>query len=181
MEDYERYLAEARRLAQRLGIPEEEIPTREVPAFEGTFVRVSGGTLELVDVERGRPTATRMSGVDELLYQVFRQITWNMACRYELLHRRRGEDFRRQLFAEHERLLGELRPAWAEAIHGHYERVLESYPFNDQMGRWSDRVDELMARGMSREEAAARANADFPLAASPSTRPAVDSARASKR
>src|SRR5262245_62216674 len=161
MEDYEWYLAEARRLAKTLGVPEEEIPTREVPAFEGTFVRVSGGQLELVNVERGRETATRMAGVDELLYAVFRHITWHLAGRFELQHRRRGEDFRRQLFAEHVRLLGELRADWAEAGRREYERVLESHPFNDQMGLWCDRVDELMFRGMRREEDVVWAIEDF--------------------
>lgn len=44
--------------------------------------------------------------LDKLYYEIFKDITFSMAMQYELVHRQKGKDFRRILFAKAEELIG---------------------------------------------------------------------------
>lgn len=73
--------------------------------------------------------------LDELLYRVFDGVTFELACRYELKHRKWGKDSRRILFACQEELLSWLNPAWGERRKREHEQILAQYPFEDGLFR----------------------------------------------
>jgi hypothetical protein len=64
------------------------------------------GQLYYVVVERGQELRRDYAlDTNDLLYRIFADITFSMACDYELEHRISTEDCRRQIFAKQEELL----------------------------------------------------------------------------
>jgi hypothetical protein len=163
-DEYERYLALARSLAAAAGVAAHEVPTRSVPADEGSFVEGTGARLALRYVERGAMKTIAAGDADALAYPVLRSITWSQAIAHELRHRRPGEDSRRQWMHDHVRRMAALRPEWGDATRAHYDEVLVTYPFDDAGTRRRERADELAMRGMCRSEAEAIARQDLPSA-----------------
>ncbi|MDB5208218.1 MAG: hypothetical protein JWR72_3293 [Flavisolibacter sp.] len=53
-----------------------------------------------------------------------------MACNSKARHRIKGEDFRRQLFAKQERLLGQLKEEWSFQKQKDHETILMFTPFD---------------------------------------------------
>src|SRR4051812_13048892 len=93
-------------LASRLGVSDFTI--RRDSRGEGTHVEISDA-YHLISSERGRELEHRTtSDLDELLYWIFRSLTFSMSWDYEVRHRREGEDSRRQAFAKQIELIGIL-------------------------------------------------------------------------
>src|SRR5262249_6300723 len=75
----------------------------------------ANGAMHWVVCERGTEFERRTTFVrDELLYWVFDAVTFEMASRWELAHRKADEDFRKQMFLKQFQLLDALSPDWAE-------------------------------------------------------------------
>jgi len=157
MSVYALYLERARALAARLGMGDGAVPTRELPD-EGVFVR----ELEYVFTERGHEKIERAADVDELLWFVFRDLTFGMATSFEVKHRRRGEDARRQMFAKQAELLDTLVPTWGARVRVAHDAILAEHPFDDQLARRADRWGELIGGGMARAAAVAQATREYP-------------------
>ncbi len=121
-------------LAEQLGAPPHLLPTygySEESARPEIQLDASG--YHFVVSERGNETERHTSfDLDEILYDVFDGVTFDMACTYELNHRDEGQDFRRILFAYQEDLLTQLSPVWGERKNQDHAQVLEKYPFDDQ-------------------------------------------------
>lgn len=158
-EDYHRTAAA---YAERLGVPASALPTRDLPAIEGLFVRESATGLELLYTERGQQRVIASGSPDELVYVVIRDLTGAQAQSWELHHRRRGEDSRRQWMADHVQRMAALSPEWGERVREEYRLVLAVHPFDDQLARRAERWSELMDQGIPRAEAVARAEREFP-------------------
>lgn len=160
---YEAYLTAAVALAARIGVPAAAVPTRDLPSYEGAYVEERAhGTLSLVYTERGLRTDIGTGDADHLVFLVLRQLTREQALAHELRNRRKGEDSRRQWFADHERRMAALDPAWGAAVRREYEHVLFLHPFDDRLARRAERWGELMAQGMDRANAVAQAERELP-------------------
>lgn len=121
-------------LAQRIDAPDNLLPTYGY-TLDGAHPHVeadSNGEYAYVIVERGKELKREIA-IDEndLLYKVFSDVSFSMAVAYEVKHRIKNEDARRQMFAKQEELLGILDPSWRERRSKEHETILRSYPFVD--------------------------------------------------
>ena len=113
-------LLELRRLVrQRAAVieaPESLLPTYVTSDQSGRpHIEREGDELCYVVSERGQEQERRRTREkDELLYWVFRGVTFSMATSWEVAHRQPDEDFRRGLFARQLELLERLEPDWAQ-------------------------------------------------------------------
>lgn len=106
---------------------------RTSAAHDGSsHVELVGGAFHFVVTERGSEYERRETrDPDRVLYWLMSSIASDMALSYELRNRRPEEDFRRQYFAEQERLLRLLNPSWADEFKASTARILEEHPFVD--------------------------------------------------
>ena len=96
----EQIKAEINQQAARIDVPQSLLPTygRSIDGAH-PHIEVDARGYHYVIVERGQENS-RVTTVEleELLFEVFEDITFSIACQYELKHRIEGQDFRRLLF-----------------------------------------------------------------------------------
>lgn len=158
---YEAYLEAALACASAAGAGAGSVPTSERPD-EGCFVVRGARGLRLLYTERGGETLLVEGSPEALVFYVASGITCAMAQRYELEHRRPGEDTRRQWMADHVRRMAALRPSWGARQQAEYDEVLTRHPFDDQLARRAERWSELLRAGLDRDQAVAQATREFP-------------------
>ena len=120
-------------LARVIAAPKETLPTFGYSEQSGRpHVEVDANGYHYVAAERGHEHSRQTtSDIDELLYAVFQDVTFVLACKYELNHRMTGQDFRRIMFAHQEDLLSRLNQSWGERGRLEHTHILEQYPFDD--------------------------------------------------
>ena len=85
-----------------------------------------------VRTERGAEYERRRTRDErELLYWLLGDLTFQLACDFEVRNRRHGEDFRRQLFTKQLEYFGALEAAWAVRCRAEQTEILKDHPFND--------------------------------------------------
>ena len=106
---------------------------RTSPAHDGSpHVEKVGNEWRYIVTERGMELQRRTTvDADEVLYWLVKDVTFELASRYELEHRSPSLDFRRLLFAKEEELLGEISPEWAQRYAAEMQTVLQQHPFVD--------------------------------------------------
>lgn len=73
--------------------------------------------------------------IEDILYPVFRLITFTLASKYEVKHRKEDEDSRRELWKEQLRLLKIINPQFVQICLGEINTILKDYPFKDGKGK----------------------------------------------
>lgn len=68
---------------------------------------------------------------EELIYEVFKDITNKMASKWESQNRKEGEDSRRQLFAKRIELMQRIKPEFGKRIETELQWFLRHAPFKD--------------------------------------------------
>jgi len=121
--------------ANRLHAPPECVRFAETPQHDGSpHIESNGNSFAYVITERGeeyeRKTTTNE---DDILYWLVRDLTREMASRFELVHRKPNVDSRRLLFQKHLELLGKIDDRWQTRLHAEYEIILEKHPYRDTM------------------------------------------------
>jgi hypothetical protein len=122
------------RRAAILGASGDPMPTYgHSEDFGRPHIEVDSRGYHYVVEERGNELKRITTpNLNELLYRVFEAVTFSLACRYEVQHRVRGEDCRRQIFRHQVQLLAKLAPEWAERGANHQREILREHPFNDR-------------------------------------------------
>lgn len=69
--------------------------------------------------------------LEDILYPLFKNITFSLAQEYELNHRRANEDFRRLMWRKQLKLLGKINKDFAEMRKKEIEEILKKAPYND--------------------------------------------------
>jgi hypothetical protein len=120
-------------LAAQIGASVALLPTYGA-ATDGTrpHIEVDSLTYHYVVVERGeelRRTTTR--DYDDLLYYIFADVTFNLACAYELANRIENQDYRRIGFEHQIKLLSKISKKWSEREFNEHEKILHDHPFDD--------------------------------------------------
>ncbi|SDD95042.1 Immunity protein 63 [Mucilaginibacter pineti] len=120
-------------LAQKIDAPEEYLPTYGDSKDGGhPYIEIESGVLFYLAKERGQQTLYYIAlDLDDLLYHIFKDVTFMIATKYELKNRVRGQSFRRILFIEQERLIGVLDEKWQARLQKKHEQILVDHPFND--------------------------------------------------
>jgi hypothetical protein len=103
------------KLAEKINAPQHLLPTYG-HSIDGAHPHIEidkNEQLYYVVVERGQELKRDFAvDIDDLLYRIFADITFSMAVDYEVKHRIESEDFRKQMFAIQEELLGILNGKW---------------------------------------------------------------------
>ena len=120
--------------AEIIGAEPNDLPTFNVPEHSGrAHIEIHGDTYHYAITDRGqefeRYTTTSLH---ELLYRIFRDVTFSMAAHLAHGHQNPGEDFRRAMFTQQLLLLRRLNPAWEARCHLEHLEVLASHPFVDE-------------------------------------------------
>jgi hypothetical protein len=137
-------------LASKIQAPQFLLPTYgESLDNAHPYVEIDrSGLLFYLANERGQEVLRYIAkDIDDLLYNIFKDITFSMATKYELANRVKGQDFRRIYFAEQERLLGILNSDWQLKKHQEFEKTLTDNPFDDFASIRVDYYEELVAHG----------------------------------
>jgi hypothetical protein len=123
-------------IAKQINAPSILLPTFGVNKdFAQPEIRVDGKGYHFVIVERGSELKHQIvKDIDELLYLVFKDITFSMACEYELNNRIEGQDFRRILFSKQLELLSKISDIYYSLGRKEIEEILVKNPFNDKLG-----------------------------------------------
>ena len=121
-------------LAQKVGAPNRLACFHRTPTDSGAaHIEIEGDEYCYVVTERGTEFERRRTkDPDTLLYWLLRSLTFEMASDYELKHRKRGEDSRRQLFAKQLELLGRLKEEWRSSLDAELQSVLQNHPYTDE-------------------------------------------------
>jgi hypothetical protein len=116
-------------LASKIGI---EPPASLFDTFQEGHHAEIGPTLYWVARERGEERERRIaSSLDELLYWIFKSITFGMAVKHATTHRIQNQDFRRTLFAKQLDLMLCLSPDWRDKCSEEINYILLSVPYRD--------------------------------------------------
>ncbi|HEU4882472.1 MAG TPA: Imm63 family immunity protein [Longimicrobium sp.] len=120
-------------LAGRIAVPANLLPTfGHSEDFARPHVEVDSRGYHYVVVERGQELRRVTTGsMDELLSLIFADVTFSMACDFELKHRVDGQDSRRLLFATQVDLLSRLSPDWGRLEAARHQAILGNHPFRD--------------------------------------------------
>lgn len=131
------------KLARQIQVPQYLLPKFEYTS-DGNYIEIDrSGSLYYFETERGKEYLRYIAkDLDDLLYKVFDGPTLMMASSYELKNRIKGQDFRRIMFAEQERLLSTLFDDWELKKAKEHEQILTHRPFDDCA---SDRVTYYQA------------------------------------
>lgn len=121
-------------LAAKINAPEDLLPSYNEPAFDcHPYIEVDRfGVMFYKVYERGQERKYHLTAeIDDLLYIVFSDITFDMACKYELENRVETQDARRIIFKKQEDLLGELNNDWKAKRTKEHEEILKQHPFHN--------------------------------------------------
>ena len=101
--------------------------------------------------------------IDELLYKIFANVTFELAHKYELVHRIQNQDSRRISFQKQVELLSMLSSQWGERESREHEQILQRHPFDDYASVRATLTKELREQGKSDEVAWKMACEKYPL------------------
>jgi hypothetical protein len=153
------------KLAAIIEAPRNTLPTFGHSEQSGRpHVEVDTNGYHYVVAERGQEFQRHTtSDLDELFYDVFQSVTFELACKYELANRISDKDSRRILFAHQEELLSQLHQAWGERRKQEHKQILERHPFDDYASVRATFSKELREQGNSSEVAWKIACEKYPL------------------
>jgi hypothetical protein len=156
---------EVSRLAAQIGAPVDLLPTYGYSDDSARpHIEVDSRGYHYVVVERGEELS-RVTTVelDELLYCIFKDVTFDLAGKYELKQRVENQDSRRMIFKHQVELLSRLSPEWGEMKAQEHKRILEQHPYDDQANIRADVAKTLRGQGLSPESAWKMACEKYPL------------------
>jgi hypothetical protein len=157
--------AKVNQLAQKIGASQNILPTYGYSEQTARpHIEVSSVVYYYVIAERGQEINRYTAfDVDELLYKIFADVTFELSSKYELAHRLTNQDSRRIMFQRQVELLSMLSPKWAERESREHEQILKKHPFDDYAGIRATLSKELREQGNSSEVAWKMACEKYPL------------------
>jgi hypothetical protein len=152
---YRHIKGKVKELANRIEVPANLLPTyRFSNGDESPLIEIDKiGNLHYVKIERGKEWSRKTTDeLDELLYRIFFDVTFEMAFRFELNNRIENQDCRRIAFDQHEKLLGILSESWRQKGHNEHLQILVNHPFDDLAGLRATYCRELREKGLEESE-----------------------------
>jgi len=145
--------AEVHRLAAQIGAPADLLPTYGYSDDSARpHIEVDSRGYHYVVIERGEESSrVIIVEFDELLYRIFKDVTFDLACKHKLKHRVENQDSRRLIFKHQVELLSRLSPKWGEMKTQEHERILEQHPYEDQTNIRADLAKTMRGQGLSPE------------------------------
>jgi hypothetical protein len=139
--------------AKVIDASKDALPTFGFSEHSGRpHVEADSNGYHFVIAERGQEFHRHTSfDMNEILYDVFQTVTFELACKYELDHRVHGQDFRRIMFEKQEELLSKLSASWGERRRQEHDQILLANPFNDVFNPVAAYAQELKEQGFPPE------------------------------
>lgn len=134
-----------------ISAPNNLLPSFGKPAYDAhPHIEIDEHAYYYVIFERGQETERRSTtDLDELLYWIFRAITWSIAADFELSNREIAKDCRRMIFQKQAELLGTLDPKWNQKFSAETTQLLKQYPFDDLAGLRASYCGRLRKKGLT--------------------------------
>lgn len=108
------------------------------------FISIDVRGYHLKCYERGKLIQDDvMQDLNELLYHIFRDITFEEACKFELKNRVRYQDNRRLMFSKQLELLKCINDDFANRCILELDKILQSNPFDDNHSSIFDLIDDF--------------------------------------
>lgn len=121
------------------------------------------GLMHYVTVERGWEQSRETTDeLDTLLYWIFKDATFSIACNYELKNRIENKDCRRIMFEKQEELLGMLSDVWKQKQKEEHRSTLEKHPFDDLAGLRASYCRDLRQQGYDENQITKLAYEKYP-------------------
>lgn len=96
------------------------------------FIEINRYCYNYVCRERGEEIFRKTPfDVDELIYEVFENLTFEMAIKWEVKNRKENEDFRLQLFAKQVDLMARINKDFGERLNNKLQRILKFEPLTN--------------------------------------------------
>ena len=172
MNKYEQELREKlEEYAQKIQVPENLLPSFD-SVLEGSYIETNSlGVFSYIYAERGQQNLLKITAnLDELLFEVFRHITFEIAAHSNVSYGRLGNiqvpidiDSRRVYFMIQQVLMKNVNPDWESKIIDHHQDILKLYPFDDFLKKRIKLADALIKGGKSRHDAETLANQTYRL------------------
>jgi len=142
-------------LALKIEAPTNLLPNYGEPDWNAhPYIEVDNlGMMFYIISERGQEYERRVTDkIDDLLYWIFANVTFSMACDYELRNRIEDKDFRRIMFDKQEELLGQLSDTWRQKEYVEHQIILKTHPFDDLASLRATYFGQLRQQGLSETE-----------------------------
>ena len=157
--------SEVKRFAAKINASDDLLPTfgySENGARPRIVVDERG--YHYVVVERGQELSrVTTPELDNLLYHVLKDVTFELAGKYELKHRVENQDSRRLIFKHQIELFCRLSQRWGEVKAQEHERILEQHLSDDHANLRADLAKTLRQEGLAPESAWKMACEQYPL------------------
>ena len=152
-------------LAERIGAPQDALPTYGYSEHTARpHVEVDTKGYHFIIVERKEELERHTTpDLDELLYQVFTNVTFAISGKYEHAHRMENHDPRKIIFKMQVELLTRLSSKWAERESQVHKQLLNQHPFDDYASARATLNKDLREHSHSSEAAWIMACAKYPL------------------
>jgi hypothetical protein len=123
-------------LAKLIDSPVDQLPTYGNSRGDGTpNIDIGGGTYYYTAPDRGVMSINRQTqNIDELLYWIFKDITFSMAVWFELENRIKDQHARRLIFSHQLGLLKTLDTNWFWKAKMEIAKILQNCPYDDSSG-----------------------------------------------
>ena len=157
--------AKVEQLAEIIGASQDVLPTYGYSNHTGhPHIEIGSQGYYYLVLERNVVCDRLITkDLDELLYKIFANVTFELAGKYELAHRIENQDSRRMSFQRQEELLSMLSPAWGKRESQEHEQILKQHPFDDFASIRATLTKELREQGNSPEDAWKMASEKYPL------------------
>lgn len=151
-------------LAEKIGASQHILPTYGFSRGDGhPHIDIGSQGYYYLCVERDAVGDRLVTNdIDELLYKIFSYVAWELAYEYASVHRKKNQDFRRDLFQHQVELLSILSSQWAEREAKAHEEILQQNPFDDYASARLTLIRQLREQGISQEVASGMAEKQYP-------------------
>jgi hypothetical protein len=120
-------------LASYINAPIDQMLTYGISKDDGTpYIEIDDANYYYLAFDHDTRSINRKTqDLNELLFWVFADISFNMACLYELAHRDPKINYRKVIFSYQLELLDKLDPLWKERREREIDEILKFNPYDE--------------------------------------------------
>ena len=151
-------------LAQKIGAPQNLLPTYGYSEQTARpHIEVSSAAYSYVVAQSGQEVRRYTAlDIDELLYNVFIDVTFALSVLYAETNRMADQDIRRAAFPRQVELLTLLSEQWGERMSEEQAQILKQAPFDDDGAARAILWQSLREQGYSVAQANKMAHENYP-------------------
>ncbi len=120
-------------LADKIGVDYRYLPSIVNSKHDGhpTIIEINGQYHYVIKERNIEYKRLVFLNENDLLYQVFKDISFEMATDFELDQRIENQDSRRLILKKQLEILTLLNPKWGKRVKKEHRKIISQYPFDD--------------------------------------------------